>query len=114
VNGPRGAGNDDELERDLAAFGLRLEGEDEERSAAPEFGVWAENWDAVLLFAACDTQWRVAAGLGGAQVLGLDYRGVEVVMRYTAIKRADRAPLFRQLQVMERAAIEAMNGRRGD
>lgn len=111
MNGPRGGERGDELERDLAVLGLRLEREEEDR--APEsFAVWPENWDALELFLACDTQWRVVQGMGASRVLGFDYQGVEIVMRHVGTKRAERTKRFAQLQVMERAAANAMNARR--
>lgn len=43
-------------------------------------------------------------------VIGLHYAGVETQIRRR--KRADRERLWDQIQVMERAAVEAMNRRR--
>ncbi len=70
--------------------------------------MWPENWPAVELFLACATQWRVD-GMSGA-VLGLDYQGVEALMRIRRVR--DRAALFDDLQIMERAALRALNRRR--
>jgi len=52
----------------------------------------------------CQTQWRVSP-LG--RPLGLDYTGVEAVMRMHG-KACDSA-LFAQLQVMEFAALEELS-----
>lgn len=70
--------------------------------------MWPENWPAVELFLGCATQWRVD-GMSGA-VLGLDYQGVEALMRIRRVR--DRAALFDDLQIMERAALRALNRRR--
>ncbi|MEW8522557.1 MAG: DUF1799 domain-containing protein [Candidatus Thiodiazotropha endolucinida] len=65
-----------------------------------DFDVLPENWDAARLFQAVKTQWRIS-GMAGIPS-GLDYAGVDVVMRRMAI--ADS--VFEQLQVMENAALE--------
>ncbi|WP_323041579.1 DUF1799 domain-containing protein [Gemmobacter sp.] len=59
------------------------------------------NWPSVLAFLACETQWRTAGTLAGLIWLGLDYPAVDVVLRRVA-PEAD----FRDLQVMERGALE--------
>lgn len=64
------------------------------------FNVWRCNWEPALCFLACSTQWRVA-GMGG--VLGLDYCGVEVVMRQRKV--GDTSVMFGKLQAMESAAL---------
>lgn len=76
--------------------------------AAPEeehFEVWPENWEAVQLFLRLSSQWRYGA-MGG--VIGLDYPSVESVMRMLRVK--DKATMLDELQVMERAALEVLNG----
>jgi hypothetical protein len=66
--------------------------------------VWEENWNSVLFFFACATQWNVG-GMGG--YLGLNYPGVEALMRMQGMK--NRKALFGDLQVMEFAALEVLN-----
>jgi hypothetical protein len=95
--------------RDLAAFGLppaRVPAT--ERGA---FGVMRENWDALMLFLACGTQWR-HAGLAGEPV-GLDYAGVAVVASAHGLA-LDRA-LLRKLGDIEAGALDgyAERARRG-
>lgn len=68
------------------------------------FRVWRSNWDAALCFLACATQWRLAP-MGG--VLGLDYCGVEVVMRQRKV--ADSSLMFGRLQAMESAALGVLH-----
>ena len=68
------------------------------------FAVLPANWAAVTAFLACETQWRVALGLGGPIWLGLDYAGVDVVLRRTASTAG-----FADLQVMEGAALDVFS-----
>jgi len=64
--------------------------------------VFPENWDALCLFLESQTQWRY----GARSPLGLDYQGVEVLLRLRSVGKARRAEMFQQLQVMEFAALE--------
>ena len=64
--------------------------------------VWPENWAAVEAFLAVETQWRISPAGG---LLGLDYAGVRAALDLLEVP-GQRA-LFVDLQVMERAAIEA-------
>jgi hypothetical protein len=62
------------------------------------------NWTSVKAFLDCQTQWRAALGLGGLVWLGLDYAGLDVVLRRTG---ADAA--FADIRVMEAAALEVFD-----
>ena len=67
-----------------------------EVNADQDFEVEPENWEAVVLFMRCQTQWTVG-GMG--QRVGLNYLGVECVARLSAIELTpDR---FDQLQLLE-------------
>jgi hypothetical protein len=77
---------------------------EDEDEADRAFEVWPENWPALDLFLALGTQWRIGP-LGGA--LGLDYQGVHAAMRMMKVK--DRAVMFDDLHVMERAALKVWN-----
>lgn len=68
------------------------------------FEVWQANWDSVTAFLACETQWRLAVG-AAAVWLGLDYAGVDVALRRLDLP----APVFADLQLMERAALDILN-----
>lgn len=70
--------------------------------------VWPDNWRAVRLFLAVETQWRLALGFGVSVHSGLDYCGVEAAMRRLRIDDAD-GELFADLQEMERAALPILN-----
>lgn len=64
------------------------------------------NWDSVMAFLACDTQWRAVAGPAGLIWIGLDYAGVDI-----ALRRLDfPASVFADLQVMEIAALPVLRG----
>ncbi|MCC7413315.1 MAG: DUF1799 domain-containing protein [Gammaproteobacteria bacterium] len=93
------------LTADLAALGVRA------AAPAPELcHVWPENWDALALFLACATQWRVA--MGGA--IGLDYAGVEAVMRMQRVAIGRRAALLTDVQIIEREALAVFSARASD
>lgn len=69
------------------------------------FIVWPGNWHVVRVFMWCSTQWR-RSPMGGYE--GLDYPGVEVVLRRRKVKKSD--VVFCQIQDMEMAALEVLNG----
>jgi hypothetical protein len=71
--------------------------------------LWPENVPAVLLYLACDTQWR-HAGMTGVPT-GLNYDGVRAVMDMQAIPPADRPALFVDLQTLERAQLQVVHQR---
>ena len=74
-------------------------------AAEPEgFEVYPVNWPSVRTFLACETQWQVVAGMAGGQWLGLDYAGVDVVLRRSGLKDADA--VFADIQIMEDAALK--------
>lgn len=65
--------------------------------------VLEENWEAVGLYLAVQTQWRTA-GMAG-QRTGLDYNAVDSVMRRKGLGNA----VFEQLQVIEREMLSYWN-----
>lgn len=72
------------------------------------FKVFEANWPAMMAFLACETQWRVAATMAGTFCTGLDYAGVDAVLR----RRGDGDGVFAGVQEIERGALEAMGERR--
>jgi hypothetical protein len=95
----------DERASDLAAFGAPASLV--QAVSAPErasMELYAENQATVELFLACQTQWRVAP-MGG--VIGLDYPGVEALMRLRRVR--DRPGEFARLQRMEYSALNAID-----
>lgn len=75
----------------------------EEARGAP-VEIWPDNVQAVNVFVAMSTQWRV--GMGGAT--GLDYAALPVVMRLAGVPPADRAEVFDAVRAMEEAALTTM------
>lgn len=82
-----------ELAESARLFGLMLP----EPEPVPHTEVWAENWPAVSLFMAMQTQLRFSF----AGVEGFDYAALPVVERRLGLTRAEAAAAFWALQVME-------------
>ncbi|MFZ5530292.1 MAG: DUF1799 domain-containing protein [Pseudomonadota bacterium] len=74
--------------------------------ARTDFTIWPENSVSCDVFLACCTQWRTGP-MGGC--LGLDYPALECVMRMMQVE--DIPKVFRDVRIMEAAALEVMNGR---
>lgn len=91
----------DKTQDDAAAFGVALPEEPQSR----DFEVWQENWEVVLLFMRCQTQWRTTM----SGLLGLDYTAVAWVLKLYEIE--DQRSMLEDLQVMEAAAMQALNNR---
>jgi len=70
--------------------------------------VWRVNWPMLELFLRCSTQW-VLQPWGGLR--GLDYQGVDVVIRRSARQFPDGDAAFATLQRMETAVLQEV--RRG-
>ncbi len=73
--------------------------------AADGVAVWDINWPSMLAFLDCETQWRVTSTMAGLHWTGLDYQGVDVVLRRTGAPEH----VFADVQDMERAALAAFN-----
>ena len=63
-------------------------------------------WPTVMAWLAVQTQWRIAPS---GRAIGLDYSAVDVALRRLGIEDAD-GELFAGLQVMEVAALRALQG----
>lgn len=70
------------------------------------FEVFEENWEIVRFFLRLQTQWRVFDGV----FVGLDYTAVEALFRI--YKTDNSIELFEGLQIMEIAALGALNKRK--
>ena len=70
--------------------------------------VWAQNWQAFVIFAGLGTQWRV--GMSGAT--GLDYTAVWATLNALVPSAKRRNKVFGQIRIMESAALELMSERR--
>lgn len=69
-----------------------------------------ENWDALELFLALQTQWRHAP-MGG--LTGLDYSAVRATMQMHDIPVSRQRQRLDELQLLERGAINEMSTRSG-
>lgn len=89
---------EEEVDAALAAFGLVA---DVPVVIDEPFHLWPEHTEAFRIWGAVQTQWRV--GMAGAT--GLDYAGVDVLLRTLGLRAPERRERFLELQVMERAAL---------
>ena len=82
-----------------------------EREADPDFQVEEENWQSLIVFLSCQTQWnRDFAGMDATLVWkGLNYPSVETVIRMEGHKGEKAKEIFRDIQVMEAAALPILN-----
>lgn len=74
-----------------------------------KYQLWPENETAFRFFISLETQWRVVAGFGFINHLGLDYGAVHSTLEMTGIDRAEWPDLFAGLRVMEKAALGVLN-----
>lgn len=70
--------------------------------------VWSAHLVAARAFLASATQWRVAAGMGGMVMIGLDYAGVRAGLDAEGLTLSPDD--WRALRLIEAGAIEATNG----
>lgn len=99
------------LADDLAAFGLPEDAFGTTEEINPNFEIYEENWNTVMVFLACQTQWRKEMpGMGGIWVWhGLRYPDCESVIRNMGFVGARAKEIFIGLQEMERAALPILN-----
>lgn len=93
----------DESQNDAAVLGVALPDQEPES----DFEVLEENWPAVEMFLRCQTQWRTS--MGG--VVGLDYSVLAWLLRLYEVE--DQRALLEDLQIMEGAALTALNDKEG-
>ena len=72
--------------------------------------IWPEHWNTVMVFLALSTQWkREIPAMSGTMIWhGLDYAAIEPVIRLMGFWK-ERAEIFSGLQIMEHAALQALN-----
>lgn len=104
----------EQIAQDAKLFGIDPKELEEACRIDPEqenddYEIWPENETVLYVFLNCGTQWRRVATVGGIIALGLDYPAVESTMRMLSIQ--DQEEVFRDLRVMEAAALEVMNAR---
>lgn len=68
---------------------------------AVDFDLWPEHLDAWNVYLGSTSQWQIAAGFGGAYWLGLNYAGVEIVMRRYGVPLEQQDEVFCQVQILE-------------
>ncbi|CAN7168160.1 DUF1799 domain-containing protein [Mesorhizobium amorphae] len=99
---------DTDIAEQFAKLGVSVEADAIEEEAKTE--VWRVNWQSVMAFLGCETQWRavaMAVGEGSRLVwLGIDYASARPV--FERRDRVRQRQLFSDIQVMEHAALEAM------
>ncbi|WP_035573005.1 DUF1799 domain-containing protein [Halomonas halocynthiae] len=94
---------EDARESDAKALGIV-----HQQPATPDVcEVWQEHTEALDVFLACRTQWRIIAGMSGAHHQGLDYTALESVMRMKRVEDPDET--LAQIQHIEAGALEALN-----
>ena len=77
------------------------------------FDVYEDNMQSLGIFLILVTQWRVlAGGLGRAVWLGIDYCSIPPVLDMLGVPAAERAAIFGDLRLMERAALPMINRKR--
>lgn len=79
-----------------------------EKAAAEEaadFGIWPDCWEALRLFLAMDTQWRL--GGMGAVPIGLDYGALPAVTGMLGLTPSAR--LLADLKAIEAGALSALH-----
>lgn len=62
------------------------------------------NWTSLTTFIACQTQWVAELGMAGLIWIGMDYPGVDVVLRRSRIEDPDA--VFADIQIMEGEALD--------
>jgi hypothetical protein len=96
-----GGGVKDDSQDDAAILGVAMP----ELEPDGDFEVWNENWLVVEMFLRVQTQWRTTM----SGILGLDYVAVAWLFKMYAVE--DPRALLEDLQIMEAAAMMALNNR---
>lgn len=84
----------------------------QQRDRPLDFDLWPEHATAWDVYQGCGTLWRKTIGLAGVLWDGLDYPGLEVVMRRYRVPQELADEVFAQVQVMERETVRIRNGRK--
>jgi hypothetical protein len=79
-------------------------------SKEENFAVYEDNWESLMFFLAVANQWNVTANVSNLIYLGLNWSGIESVIRtFRPVQKAKRAQLFDDLRIIERAALSVLN-----
>ena len=90
---------------DAAVLGIASPTDD----APTTYAIWREQWPALELFLALRTQWRIIAGMAGAQHQGLDYTALYGHPKYARLDYDEQEKLLAQIQHIESGAVAALN-----
>lgn len=90
----------------------RLIAPQRQRQRPLDYELWPEHAQAWNVYLGCATQWVKAVGLAGVIWEGLNYPGVEVVMRRYGVPPEREDEVFAQLQVLEEETVKLLNQRR--
>lgn len=71
--------------------------------------MWEEHWPALELFLAMRTQWRVIAGMAGAQHQGIDYTALYGHPKFARLDFDAQDALLAQIQHIEAGALAVMS-----
>ena len=93
----------------FAALGVAVPAGPEDDAGDAPIEVWDDHWLAFCIFRASGTQWRLLVSGRAVVHLGLDYPGVEVVMRHLLPAGADTGAVLSDLMLMEAAALPILN-----
>ncbi|WP_175474732.1 DUF1799 domain-containing protein [Vreelandella subterranea] len=82
---------------------------DERYQRAETVEVWPDHLEALDIFQACSSQWRIVSGIAGAFYQGLDYTALEAVMRMSHVDSSGE--LLSQVRMIEAGALEILNSK---
>lgn len=99
-------GGSDELDEDLAAFGLADQIKADRN--AP-FGVWPENWTVVRAFMDLAGSWTRGTTADGGGVLEIDRGKIKNTLELMGVKRREWPEVFNGLKVMEAEALQTLH-----
>lgn len=71
--------------------------------------MWEEHWPALELFLAMRTQWRVIAGMAGAQHQGIDYTALYGHPKFARLDFDEQDERLAQVQHIEVGALAQLN-----
>ena len=89
----------DKTAEDDAVLGIKTE----KKEVDNNFYVLENNWQAVVLFLRCQTQWRVSM----SGIIGLDYTTVLEMIKLYGIE--DSVSMIEKLQVIEAGVLQVLN-----
>lgn len=86
---------------------LEQSDDDENNDENELFGVYPENWTAVMVFVRLRRCWRIDRFAGVCD--GLDRPAIESTLKMLGIKKKDRPEILAKLEIMEDAALPILN-----